>query len=68
MRIAGAYWYTWATPYDRNGALSTMTFRFSCLTQLQGGAFSPMPILRTYATVAANYQGCRKSSDARRCG
>jgi hypothetical protein len=68
MRVTQAYWYTWATPYDRAGALSTMTFRFSGLTRLSGGVFSPLPILRTYASVAAKYQGCRKSSDARRCG
>jgi hypothetical protein len=68
MRIAQAYWYTWASQYDRAGALSTMTFRFSGLTRLQGGVFSPMPILRTYASVAAKYQGCRKGADARRCG
>jgi hypothetical protein len=67
MRIAQAYWYTWATPYDANGVLSTMSFRFSGLTRLRGGVFSPMPILRTYASVAAKYQGCRKSPDARRC-
>jgi hypothetical protein len=68
MRITQAYWYTWATPYDATGVLSTMSFRFSGLTRLQGGVFSPMPILRTYASVAARYQGCRKSADARRCG
>jgi Beta-galactosidase len=67
MHITQAYWYTWATPYDASGVLSTMSFRFSGLTRLQGGVFSPMPILRTYAGVAAKYQGCRKSSDARRC-
>jgi hypothetical protein len=67
LHIAQAYWYTWATPYDRAGALSTMTFRFSGLTRLSGGVFSPLPILRTYAGVAARYQGCRKTSDARRC-
>jgi Beta-galactosidase len=68
MRITQVDWYTWASPYDRAGALSTMTFRFSGLTRMQGGVFSPMPILRTYASVAARYQGCRKSADARRCG
>jgi polysaccharide biosynthesis protein PslG len=67
MRIAQAYWYTWASEYDRGGSVSTMTFRFSGLTRMQGGVFSPMPILRTYASVAAKYQGCRKSTDARRC-
>jgi hypothetical protein len=67
MRVAGVYWYAWATPYDAVGALSTMTFRFSGLTRLAGGAFSALPILRTYRSAAAKYEGCRKSSDARRC-
>jgi hypothetical protein len=32
-----------------------------------GGVFSRMPILKTYTSLAAKYEGCRKSSDARRC-
>jgi hypothetical protein len=67
MRITQVYWYVWASPYDAAGAPNTMSFRFSGLTRLQGGAFSPMPVLRTFSNVAARYQGCRKSSDARRC-
>jgi hypothetical protein len=67
LGVTQAYWYTWATPYDTSGSLSTVSFRFSGLTRLQGGAFSPMPILNTYAAVAAQYEGCRKSSDARSC-
>jgi hypothetical protein len=67
LRVTQAYWYTWATEYDTNAPPSVMAFRFAGLTRLQGGAFTPMPILRTYANVAARYQGCRKSTDARRC-
>jgi hypothetical protein len=67
LRVTQAYWFTWATPYDTGGSLSTVSFRFSGLTRLQGGVFSPMPLLNSYAGVAAQYEGCRKSSDARSC-
>ena len=67
MRVTQAYWYAWATEYDTNAPASVMSFRFAGLTRLSGGVFSPMPILRTYASVAAKYEGCRKSPDARRC-
>lgn len=67
LRVTNAYWYTWATSYDRSGPLSVMAFNFSGLTRFNGGAFRPMPILKTYASAAARYQGCRKTSNARRC-
>jgi hypothetical protein len=67
LRITNAYWYTWATTYDRSGSPAVMAFNFSGLTRFRGGAFSPMPILRAYRSVAADYQGCRKSANARRC-
>ena len=67
LRVTEVYWYTWATQYDTAGSSSVVTFRFSGLTRFSGGAFSPMPILRTYAGLAAKYQGCRKSDNARRC-
>jgi hypothetical protein len=67
LRITQTYWYNWASQYDADGALSVMSFRFAGLTRLRGGVFSPMPILRTYASLAAKYEGCRKSSNARRC-
>jgi polysaccharide biosynthesis protein PslG len=61
-------WYTWATQYDANSYPSIRAFRFSGLTRLNGnGTFSPMPILRTYARLAARYEGCRKTSNAHRC-
>jgi polysaccharide biosynthesis protein PslG len=67
IRVTQAYWYAWATPYDAEGSLSTVSFRFSGLTRVRGSVFSPLPILRSYANVAAKYEGCRKSADARRC-
>jgi hypothetical protein len=44
-----------------------VSYRFSGLTRRRGNVFSPMPILRTYTSLAAKYEGCRKSEDARRC-
>jgi hypothetical protein len=67
LRVTGAYWFTWASSYDKTGPLSVMTFNFSGLTQFRGGAFKPRPILKVYRNVARSYQGCRKSADARRC-
>jgi Beta-galactosidase len=67
LRITQAYWYTWATQYQAIGAPSVMSFRFAGLTRLRDGVFTPMPVLRTYANLAASYEGCRKSSNARRC-
>ena len=61
-------WYTWATQYDRKGALSVMSFRYAGLMRLQDGVFSPLPLLRTYTSLAAKYEGCRKTTDARTCG
>jgi hypothetical protein len=67
LRVTGAYWYTWASSYDKTGPLSVMTFNFSGLTRFRRGHFTPQPILKVYRNVAASYQGCRKSADARRC-
>jgi hypothetical protein len=67
LGVTQAYWYTWASQYDREGALSVMSFRYAGLTRLRNNVFSPMPILRTYTGLARKYEGCRKSSDARHC-
>jgi hypothetical protein len=67
QRITQAYWFQWATQYDATGPDSVMAFRYSGLTKVSGTVFSPTALLRTYTKVAARYQGCRKSSNARRC-
>ena len=67
LRITQAYWYAWATEWDANSTGSDVTFRFSGLNRYSGGAFSPMPLLDTYANVAARYEGCRKGRNARHC-
>jgi hypothetical protein len=65
--VTEAYWYTWSSQYDSRGALSVMSFRYAGLTRIQNGVFSAMPLLRTYTSLAAKYEGCRKSADATRC-
>lgn len=67
LRVTQAYWYTWASQYDRQGAASVMSFRYAGLVRIHNGVFSRMPILRTYTSLARKYEGCRKSSDARHC-
>ena len=49
MRIAEVYWFTWASPYDNNTALSTMQFRYTGLNRFSRGVFTPMPLLQAYA-------------------
>ena len=44
-----------------------MSFRYSGLNRLKGGVFSSVPLLRSYRALAAKYQGCRKSANARVC-
>ena len=67
MRITQVYWFTWASPYDNNTALSTMQFRYTGLNKFSAGVFTPMPLLQAYADLAATYEGCRKTADARVC-
>jgi arabinogalactan endo-1,4-beta-galactosidase len=68
--IGRVYWYNWASEYIPRfapGGPGTLTFQYAGLNKVAGVTFSPLPILRTYAKMAARYEGCRKSSNARRC-
>lgn len=67
LRITQAYWFSWATAYDAKSTFTDVSYRFSGLTRRRGNVFSPMPILRTYTSLAAKYEGCRKGENARRC-
>jgi hypothetical protein len=68
LRVTHVLWYTWATQYDRDSPASVMSFRYAGLTRIRSnGVFSPMPLLRTYTSLARKYQGCRKTADARAC-
>jgi polysaccharide biosynthesis protein PslG len=68
--IQRAFWYTWASEYQRTLAFGIpATFQFSGLERWRPGQpFTPLPILATYASTAAQFEGCRKSSNARVCG
>lgn len=67
LNVTQAYWYTWASQYDREGAESVMSFRFAGLVRIRNGVFARLPILRTYTGLARKFEGCRKSADARHC-
>jgi hypothetical protein len=67
LRITQAYWFSWATAYDAKSSFTDVSYRFTGLTRRRGNVFTAMPILRTYSSLAARYQGCRKGEDARRC-
>ena len=62
LGIARAYWYAWATPYQ-----GSSTFGYAGLVRQAGSSFFRRPALASYARTARRYEGCRKSSDARRC-
>ena len=57
--VQQVYWFNWASEYDANSEAADVPFRFSGLTRLAQNAFTPQPILRTYADVAARYEGCQ---------
>jgi polysaccharide biosynthesis protein PslG len=65
--VTQTYWYTWASPFDATASGSDVSYRFAGLNRISGGSFSVLPILNTYAQVAARFEGCRKGSDARQC-
>jgi len=67
LGVTEVHWYNWASPYDNLAPEQVLIFNYTGLTRISGGLVSPMPILRTFAGFAARYEGCRKSTNARRC-
>jgi hypothetical protein len=65
--ITQAYWYTWASTFDRNDPQSDISYDFSGLTRYSNGSFFHEPTLTTYANTAARFEGCRKTENARKC-
>jgi Beta-galactosidase len=67
--IARAFWYTWWSPYVATPLFgNSPTFQYTGLVKWQPGQpFQTKPLLSTYARVAAQFEGCRKSTDAARC-
>ena len=58
-------WFTWATDYIAEGNVTAMSFRFTGLVKVAGSVYTPLPVLKTYARLAAKYEGCRKSATGR---
>jgi hypothetical protein len=70
LGVGRVYWYNWASEYISTfapGGPGNLTFQYAGLNKVDGTTFSPLPLLRTYTRTVARYEGCRKSSDARRC-
>jgi hypothetical protein len=65
--IQRAFWFDWSSSYEN--ITNTPTFEFSGLTQWRGPGtgLQPLPLLSRYASVAARFEGCRKTTNARRC-
>jgi polysaccharide biosynthesis protein PslG len=67
-RVVQAYWFIWASDFNPNNPGSNGGYDFAGLVRVSAdGRFVPQPVLRTYTRVAARYEGCRKSSNARAC-
>jgi hypothetical protein len=67
-RVVQAYWYIWASDFNPNNPTPSVGYDFAGLVRVYpDGRFVPQPVLRTYTRVAARYEGCRKSSNARVC-
>jgi Beta-galactosidase len=64
LGIQRAFWYTWVSPYvDQSLFGNPPTFQYSGLVKWQPGQpFVPLPVLSTYARVAARFEGCRHST------
>ena len=70
LGVGRIYWYNWASEYIPTfapGGPGALTFQYAGLNKVDGAQFSPLPLLRTYARTVARFEGCRKTSDARRC-
>ncbi len=60
LGIKRAYWYTWATSYQKGRPLGF--FEFAGLRRYAGGAASSRPALGAYAKTARKYEGCSKTA------
>jgi hypothetical protein len=69
VRAGSVHWYSWASEYIPTLAPGSgaITFQYSGLNRIEGNVFTRLPVLRTYADVAARFEGCRKTANARRC-
>jgi hypothetical protein len=58
LRIGRAYWYTWASSYERGSGI----FRFAGLNGYSDGEFEAKPALTEYRASARRDEGCRKTA------
>jgi exo-beta-1,3-glucanase (GH17 family) len=68
LGITQAYWYTWASTFDRDDPAAEVSYDFAGLNRITPqGRFVPMPMLETYAATAKRFEGCAKGENARAC-
>jgi len=70
LGIGRVYWYNWASEYVPTfapGGPGSLTFQYVGLNKVDGEDYTPLPLLRLYANTVARFEGCRKSTNARRC-
>jgi polysaccharide biosynthesis protein PslG len=70
LGVGRVYWYNWASEYVPQfapGGPGSLTFQYAGLNKVDGVTYSPLPILATYTDVVSRFEGCRKTTDARRC-
>lgn len=53
LRLGRAYWYTWASSYERGGSI----FRFAGLLEYSDGRLEAKPALRAYRRSARRHRG-----------
>jgi hypothetical protein len=71
LGIGGVLWYNWASEYIPRfapGGPGSLTFQYAGLNKVDGTDVTPLPLLATYTQTVSRFEGCRKSTDARRCG
>jgi hypothetical protein len=61
VRIGRAYWYTWASSYERGAGI----FRFAGLNRFADGRLDAKPALAAYRESARRDEGCAKTTSAR---
>ena len=62
LRIQRVFWYTWLS-----SEVGPSSFDWSGLRRLRGGTPVSVPALAVFREAARRLQGCRKTTDARRC-
>jgi Glycosyl hydrolase catalytic core len=58
LRLQRAYWYTWASSYERGGDI----FEFAGLNEFADDRLDPKPALGAYRASARRDEGCRKTT------